>query len=64
MKAIIKLHKNHYPKTVFSFTLIEVIFIKTIQVIALNITICNIILRLMHEYPNGLEQTEAGGQNF
>lgn len=49
MKLQIKRCKNPYPETHYSFTLIEICFINTYQVISLNIILFNILIKFRYD---------------
>jgi len=47
MKFILKLQKNPYPETYWSFNLIELKFINTCQVWSINFTLFNIFFQIL-----------------
>ena len=49
MKFEVKRQKSCNPKTYYVFTLIELQFINTFQVFSINVTFCNIFLRILYE---------------
>jgi len=49
MKFIIKNTSSSFPKTIFHFTIIELRFINTYQVWAINLVILNILFKILKE---------------
>jgi len=49
MKLIIKFIRHHAPETYNQFTLIDISFINTSQILSINIVIFNLFFQLGHE---------------
>ena len=49
MKFILKRQKSCNPKTYYQFTVIDLQFVNTFQVMSFNATFCNIFLQVFHK---------------